>query len=70
MAVDATLRAELVKARERIIAQLDEIEFRATAKGIARRGGPPAYGLIYAELRNQLREIDELLDPSDEHDES
>jgi hypothetical protein len=68
MALDAALRAELMEAREKIIAQLDEIEFRATAKGFARRGGPPAYGQVYAELKNALSEINELLEPSDEDD--
>jgi hypothetical protein len=68
MALDAALRAELMEAREKIIAQLDEIEFRATAKGFARRGGPPAYGQVYAELKNALFEINELLEPSDEND--
>lgn len=68
MAVDAALRAELIEARDRIIAQLDEIQFRATAKGFARRGGPPAYGQIYAELKNELCEINELLEPSDDQE--
>ncbi|MEO5773348.1 MAG: hypothetical protein ABIQ32_04425 [Sphingomicrobium sp.] len=66
MAVDEVLRAELVEARERILAQLGEIEFRSTAKGFGRHGGgPPAYGQVYTELKEQLRQLNELLVPID-----
>lgn len=42
MACDGTLKRQLIEARENIVAQLDELEFRATAKGISGTfGGPP-----------------------------
>jgi hypothetical protein len=59
-------REELVEARERIIAQLDEMDFRANAAGFARRGGgPPDYGGLIVELQEELREIDEILNIKD-----
>ena len=59
-------REELVKARERIIAQLDEMDFRANAAGFARRGGgPPDYSGLTAELQEELREINEILGVKD-----
>jgi hypothetical protein len=71
MATDAEppLREQLVEARKRIIAQLDEMNFRATAAGFARRGGgPPDYGGLIAELEGELREINAILDTGDSSD--
>ena len=68
MATDAEppLRAQLVEARDRIIAQLDEMSFRATAAGFARRGGgPPDYSGLAAELEGELREINAILEGED-----
>jgi hypothetical protein len=60
------LRDQLIEARERIAAQLDEMNFRASAAGFARRGGgPPNYHGLIAELEGQLREIDAILDSGD-----
>jgi hypothetical protein len=61
MALDPALRNELLDARARISAQLDELYFRATASGFARRGGPPDYRQVYAELQKELDEIDQIL---------
>jgi len=59
-------RQELTEARERIIAQLDEIDFRVNAKGFARDGGgPPDYSDVIAELQEELREIDGILNIKD-----
>jgi len=45
------------------MAQLNEIEFRATAAGFGRRGGgPPDYRNVYAELQSELNEINALLE--------
>jgi hypothetical protein len=68
MATDAEppIRDQLIEARKRILAQLDEMEFRATAPGFARRGGgPPDYRSLIAELEGELREINTLLDNED-----
>jgi hypothetical protein len=64
MALDAALRNELIKARERIIAQLDELNYRVTASGYVHRGEaePPDYRTVFAELEQQLREIHEILE--------
>jgi hypothetical protein len=59
------LRDQLIEARKRIIAQLDEMNFRATALGFARRGGPPDYRGLIGELENELREIDAILGTED-----
>ena len=60
------LRDQLIEARKKIVAQLDEMHFRATASGFARRGGgPPDYRDVYAALEEQLREIDVLLGDDD-----
>lgn len=60
------LRDQLIEARQRIIAQLDEMNFRPTAQGFARRGGgPPDYGSLIAELEDELREINALLGSED-----
>ena len=61
---ERSLREQLVAARARIVGQLDELYFRATAvNNVADRegGGPPDYRSVYAELNQQLREIDNLL---------
>jgi hypothetical protein len=55
------LREQLVEAREKIIAQLDELDFRTRAPHPRRGGGPPDYRSVIAELKAQLREIDALL---------
>jgi hypothetical protein len=68
MALDAALRQELVLARGRIIAQLDELDYRSTAIGFPRRGGPPDYRPVIAELESELREINELLAGAGEDD--
>lgn len=69
MELDEALKQQLVEARKIIIAQLDEMEFRATAKGIPRGGntwgnlaGPPDYREVYAQLKDELRQINELLE--------
>jgi hypothetical protein len=61
---EPSLREQLIEARAKIIAQLDELQFRSFIADPARRGdgGPPDYRSIYAELEGQLREIDALLD--------
>jgi hypothetical protein len=67
MGLDAALRSQLVDARDKIIAQLDELNYLATAKGFARHGGgPPDYRPIAAELEQQLREICAILDTDDQ----
>jgi hypothetical protein len=58
---EAALRHQLVDARTRIIAQLDDLHYRATAVGFARRGGQPDYSAVIAELEGELRDINELL---------
>lgn len=67
MGLDAALKLELLEAREKIRAQLEEIEFRVAAGGGSRlRRGPPDYRDVYAELQNELRDINELLEPDEE----
>jgi hypothetical protein len=61
MALDATLKKQLLDARENIIAQLNATQFPTTPGGIPRRGAGPAYDYAYVELQQELREIDELL---------
>lgn len=66
MATEPPLREQLIEARKRIIAQLDEMNFRGTAAGFARRGvGPPDYGALVVELEGELREINAILDSED-----
>ena len=67
MALDAALKKELLDAREKIIAQLNETQFPTTPGVFSRRGGGPTYDYAYLELQQELREIDELLG-SDEND--
>ncbi|HEX4695704.1 hypothetical protein [Sphingomonas sp.] len=59
-AEEPSLRDQLVEARTRIIAQLDELNYRVTAP-FARRGGRVDYRNLVAELEGELREIDALL---------
>jgi hypothetical protein len=66
VALDSLTERQLMEARDKIMAQLDDIEFRVTAKGFSRRGGPPDYRDVYAELQSELREINELLEPDEE----
>jgi hypothetical protein len=62
MTLDPDLRKQLVEARERIIAQLDELEFRVTGQhGAWRRRAPQDATDAYGELKLELREINELL---------
>ncbi|HEX5181527.1 MAG TPA: hypothetical protein VFW19_00105 [Allosphingosinicella sp.] len=58
---DAPTREQLVAAREAIIAQLDELSFRAEGIG-SLHGAPPDYQDLIAEFQQELREIDALLD--------
>ena len=66
--MDATLRQELTEAREKILEQLDDIEFRATSKSIPRYFGPPDYREVYAQLKEELRQIEELLETDGDGD--
>jgi len=61
MTLDATLKKQLLDARENIIAQLNATQFPTRPGGIPRRGAGPAYDYAYVELQQELREIDELL---------
>jgi hypothetical protein len=69
MSLDPATRQQLIEARERIKAQLIDDE-RASRNSIG-RGGPPALGDVYAELQDELRQIDEMLgiDPDKDNDE-
>jgi hypothetical protein len=69
MATDAEppMRDQLVEARERIIAQIDEMNFRSRGFQYVGRGPPDYRGLI-AELEGELREIDKLLGDDDSPD--
>jgi uncharacterized protein YukE len=62
MPLDASTRRQLTEARETIIAQLDELEFRVTGRhGAWRRRGAQDAGDVYDQLKEELRQIDELL---------
>lgn len=62
---EAPTRAQLEAAREKIAAQLDELIYRDTAAGFARRGGKPDFSGVIAELRRELEDIDSILsDPN------
>lgn len=64
MVLDASIRKQLIEARKRIIAQLDENRFREISLGTPHGGaGPPDYDGVSAELLKELREINRLLDP-------
>ena len=62
-----SMRAQLIEARERINDQLEQID-RRTLVGGARGGGPPDYRSVSAELREELREINALLDSEESPD--
>ena len=70
MALDDKLRKELSEARERIIAQLDDIRYVSSNLSFTHfGGGSPNYKRLYAELQDELRQINELLGcPGPEHD--
>lgn len=69
MPLDADTRQQLVEARETIIAQLDELEFRVTErKGAWRRRGPEDAGDVYDQLKQELSEIEQLLGANDGED--
>ena len=68
MGLDAAFREQLTEARKRIIAQIEEIEFRVKSSDYHTRNGPPGFGDVYTELENQLREINELLHPNEQQD--
>jgi hypothetical protein len=62
MSLDPATRRQLAEARKKIIAQLDELEFRVSGNsGAWRRRGPQDAGDAYDEPRNELREVNELL---------
>jgi hypothetical protein len=54
------LREQLIEARSKITAQLDELYLR-TAPGGRGNALPPDYRAIIAELEGELSDIDELL---------
>ena len=58
--LEPSLRHQLIGARARIIAQLDELNFRATGRP-GNGGAPPDYRSVIAELEGELRDIDDLL---------
>ena len=67
MTLDSSMRKELIEARKRIIAQLDENRFRVIGLGTPHGGaGPPDYESVSAQLLEELREIDRLLDPDED----
>jgi hypothetical protein len=68
MALDPSMRDQLIDARARIAAQLDDIDFRVKAGGgWERRQGVrlPDYTNVAAQLQEQLREINSILDGED-----
>ena len=63
------LRRQLIEARERITAQLDAIDFRARgAGGSGRSIKLPDYTAVAAELQDELREINAILNTEDSPD--
>ena len=60
---DRQLRQQLIEARAKIEAQLHYLYCPADAGGAA---GPPDFRREIAELRSELREIDALLNGSEE----
>lgn len=54
------MKSELVEARKNIAEQLRQLE--GSAMDSCSRGGPPDYRGVYAELQEELREIDTLLE--------
>jgi len=65
MTLDPDTRKQLIEARERIKAQIFADEGAGGYKG-----GPPDFRGVYAELKDELRQINEILgpDPNDEGD--
>lgn len=62
MALDASLRKQLSEARDRIVAQLEEIRFRSIyARNPHGGGGPPDYDSVSTQLQDELREINKML---------
>jgi hypothetical protein len=69
MALAPSTRDQLVEARARIAAQLEDIDFRVKGgAGWERRQGMglPDYADVAAELQDELREINSILDGEDE----
>ena len=68
--LEEQLRQELSEARERIIAQLDDIRYVSSNLGFTHfGGGSPNYKRLYGELQDELREINKLLGaPGPEND--
>jgi len=63
MALDAMTERQLVEARKRILAQLDELQFRVSGNaGAWGRRGPQDRGDIYDVLKSELDEINRLLE--------
>jgi hypothetical protein len=66
MSLDATTKRQLVEARNKIVAQLNELEWRVTGNaGVWRQRGPQDRGDIYDALKSELNEIDQLLEAHD-----
>lgn len=58
-----------MEARDKIVAQLQELEFRVTGNvGAWRRRGPRDRGDIYDALKCELDEIDQLLGAADKEE--
>ena len=62
---EPSFRKRLIEAREDIIAQLANLNFRSIPGGRG-FGGPPDYRSVIAELEGQLNEIDALLGSHEE----
>ena len=64
MPVDDDTRRQLLEAREAILAQLDDLEvrWRGGRSGYWQLRGAEDSGDVYDELKQELREIDGLLD--------
>jgi hypothetical protein len=60
--IDAELREQLVRAREVILAEIDEVECRAKAPF----RGAPDYRSAHAELQKQLAEINDILEQDEQ----
>lgn len=64
MVMDASLRKQLIEARDTIVAQLEEIRFRSIfARNPHGGGGPPDYHSVSHQLQDELREINKMLGP-------
>jgi len=63
MPVDDDIRRQLLEARTAILVQLDDLEvrWRGGFNGHWQLRGPQDAGDVYDELKQELREIDELL---------